>query len=147
MIGNPSKGDYKGLVSRNMISNCPIAPVDITNARAIFGPDLASVHGKTVRKTPAVEDHVAVPHALVERNKVVMMAADFIDGMAFLVTLSRNIKFVTVEHLPVRMVTALVKHIEHVLHIYGGGGFSIRTILMDGEFKKIKGLLQKCRVY
>ncbi len=46
MIGNPSKGDYRGLVSSNMISNCPIAPTDITNARAIFGPDLASVRGK-----------------------------------------------------------------------------------------------------
>ncbi len=60
MIGNPSKGDYRGLVSRNMISNCPIAPTDITNAIAIFGPDLASVQGKTVRRTPApvVADHV-----------------------------------------------------------------------------------------
>jgi hypothetical protein len=146
MIGNPSEGDYKGLVSSNMISNCPIAPVDITNARVIFGPDLATVRGKTVRQTPApvVADHVAVPCMLVERNKVVTMAADvfFVNGTAFLVTLSRNIKFVMVEHLPVRTATALVKHIEWVLHVYGRGGFSIRTILMDGEFEKIKGLLQ-----
>ncbi len=143
MIG---KGDYKGLVSSNMISNSPIAPVDITNARAIFGPDLANVRGKTVRQTPApvVADHVAVPCTLVERNKVVTMAADvfFVDGTAFLVTIPRNIKFVTVEHLLVRTATALVKHIERVLHVYGRGGFSIRMILMDGEFEKIKGLLQ-----
>ncbi len=146
IIGNPSKGDYKGLLSSNMISNCPIAPADITNARTIFGPDLASVHGKIVPQTsaPVVADHVAVPHMLVERNKVVTMAADvfFVDWMAFLVTLSRNIKFVTVEHLPVRTATALVKHIERVLHLYGHSGFSIRMILMDGEFEKIKGLLQ-----
>ncbi len=128
-----------------MISICPIAPVDITNARAIFGSDLASVRGKTVCQTPApvVVDHVAVPCALVERNKVETMAVDifFVDGMAFLVTLSRNIKFVMVEHLQVRMATALVKHIERVLHIYGRGGFNIRKILMDREFEKIKGLL------
>jgi hypothetical protein len=146
MIGIPSKGDYKGLVSSNMISNCPIVPVDITNARVIFGPDLASVRRKAVHQTPApvVADHVAVPCALVERNKVVTMATDvfFIDRTAFLVTLSRNIKFVMVEHLPVRTATALVKHIKQVLHVYGRGGFSIRTILMDGEFEKIKGLLQ-----
>jgi hypothetical protein len=147
MIGNPSKGDYRGLVSSNMISNCPIAPTDITsNARAIFGPDLASVQGKTVRRTPTpvVADHVAVPRAVVERNKVVTMAADvfFVDGTPFLVTLSRSIKFVTVENLPVRMANALVKHIERVLHVYGRGGFNVRTILIDGEFEKIKGLLR-----
>jgi hypothetical protein len=145
MIGNLSKGDYRGLVSSNMISNCPIAPTNITNTRTIFGPDLASVQGKTVHRTPAPEvvDHVAVPHAVVERKTVVMMAADvfFVNGMPFLVMLSRNIKFVMVEHLPVRMVNALVKHIERVLHVYGRGWFSVRTILMDGEFEKIKGLL------
>ncbi len=31
MIGNLSKGDYGGLVSSNMISNCPIAPTNITS--------------------------------------------------------------------------------------------------------------------
>jgi hypothetical protein len=146
MIGNPSKGDYRGLVSSNMISNCPIAPTDITNARVIFGPDLASDWGKTVHQTPApvVADHVAVPHTVVERNKVVAMAADifFVNGTPFLVMLSRNIKFVMVEHLPVRMTNTLVKHIKRVLHVNARGGFSVRTILMDGEFEKIKGLLR-----
>jgi hypothetical protein len=48
MIGNPGKGDYRGLVmvSSNMISNCPIAPTNITNAHVIYGPDLASFWGK-----------------------------------------------------------------------------------------------------
>jgi hypothetical protein len=43
MIGNPSKGDFKGMVSGNLIKNCPITTTDITNARKNFGPDLASV--------------------------------------------------------------------------------------------------------
>jgi hypothetical protein len=146
MIGNLSKGDYRGLVSCNMISNCRITPTNITITRAIFRPDLPSVWGKSVRRTPApvVADHVAVLHAVVERNKVVTMVADvfFVCGMSFLVTLSRNIKFVMVEHLPVRTANALVKHIKRVLHVYGRGGFSVRTILMYGEFEKIKGLLR-----
>ncbi len=89
-------------------------------------------------------DHVAVLCAVVERNKVVTMVADvfFVNGTPFLVTLSRNINSVTVEHLPVRTANALVKHIKRVLHVYGRGGFSVRTILMDGEFEKIKGLLR-----
>jgi hypothetical protein len=35
-----------------------------------------------------------------------------------------------------------VKHIEWVLHVYGHGGFNVRTILMAREFEKIKGLLR-----
>ena len=48
MIGNLSKKDFKGMVSRNMIKNCPVTTTDITNALAIFGSDLASIRGKTV---------------------------------------------------------------------------------------------------
>ncbi len=43
MMGNPSKKDYKTVVSNNLIPECPITSADITNARAIFGPDLPSV--------------------------------------------------------------------------------------------------------
>jgi hypothetical protein len=115
MIGNPSKGDFKGMVSRNLIKNCPVTTTDITNARAIFGSDLTSIRGKTVRRTPApvVADYVAVPHTLVEQNKVVTMAADvfFVDGTAFLITVSRQIKFITMEHVQVQTATSLSKHL------------------------------------
>jgi hypothetical protein len=53
MIGNPSKEDFKGMVRGNMIKNCPVTPDAITNAHTIFGPDLPSLQGKTVQKTPA----------------------------------------------------------------------------------------------
>ena len=52
MIGSPSEKDYVGIVSSNIIKNCPIDSTGVSNARAIFGPDLASVRGKTVRRKP-----------------------------------------------------------------------------------------------
>jgi hypothetical protein len=145
MLGNPSEKDFKGMVSGNMIKNCPVTTTDITNARVIFGPDLASIRGKTVRRTPApvVADYVAVPRALVEQNKVVTLAADviFVDGTAFLITVSRRIKFITAEHVQVRTVTSLSKHLTRVLQVYGRAGFKVRTILMDGEFEKVRNLM------
>jgi hypothetical protein len=145
MIGNPSEKDFKGMVSGNMIKNCPVTTTDITNALAIFGPDLASIRGKTVQRTPApvVADYVAVPCALVEQNKVVTLAADvfFVDGMAFLITVLRQIKFITAEHVQVRTGTSLSKHLTCVLQVYECAGFKIRTILMDGEFEKVKDLM------
>ncbi len=136
MIRNPSKGDFKGMVSGNLIKNCPIMTTNNTNARTIFGPDLASIQGKTVQwmPVPVVADYVTVPCLLVEQNKVVTMAADvfFVDGMAFLITVLCRIKFITTEHVPVPMATNLSKHPTRVLQVYERAGFRVRNILMDG---------------
>ena len=43
MMGNPSEGDYKGMLNHNLIPSCPVTSSDITNAKAKFGPDLPSV--------------------------------------------------------------------------------------------------------
>jgi hypothetical protein len=45
MLGNPSKKDFQGLVSGNLIPNCPIARANTSNTRKKFGPDLASIRG------------------------------------------------------------------------------------------------------
>jgi hypothetical protein len=145
MIRNPSKSDYKAMVSGNMIHNCPIVEEDITNACIIFSPDLASIRGKTVWQTPmpVVADYVAVPWLLVENNKIVTMAADifFVNGTAFLITVSQRIKFITGEHLQTQIAGTLCKHLEWVLQVYAQAGFRVRTILMDGDFEKVKDFL------
>jgi hypothetical protein len=51
MIGNPIEQDFKGMVRGYMIHNCPVTTKAITNARAIHGPSLKSVRGKTVCST------------------------------------------------------------------------------------------------
>ena len=144
MMGNPSEKDYKTMVSNNLIPECPITSTDITNARAIFGPDLPSVRGKTVRTMPApvVADYMAVLRSLADAHKAITLAADvfFVDGIAFLLTVAQMIKFVTAEHLPVRTALSLSKHMKRVLEVYGQAGFRVRTILMDGEFEKLKPL-------
>jgi hypothetical protein len=145
MIGNPSKGDYKAMVRGNVICNRPIAPEDITNARAIFGPNLASIRGKTVRRTPApvVADYVDVARLIMQRSKIMTLAADvfFVDGTLFLITVSRCIKFATKEYMQTRTAESLCKHLEWVLQVYGRADFVVRTILMDGEFEKVRSCL------
>jgi hypothetical protein len=71
------------------------------------------------------------------------MTADvfFVDGTAFLLTLSRNIKVMTAEHIPVQTAKALVKHMEQELKVYRCAGFVVKTVLIDGDFKKIRDLL------
>jgi hypothetical protein len=91
-----------------------------------------------------VGDYVAVPKGVIDKNKTVTLAADifFVDGIAFLLTVSRkNIKFITAKHVATRTTKSLSKHLDRVIQVYTRAGFSVRTILMDGEFEKVKNEL------
>jgi len=48
---------------------------------------------------------------------------------------------VTTEHVPARTALSLSKHMKRVLDVYGRAGFRVRTILMDGEFEKLKPIM------
>jgi hypothetical protein len=87
--------------------------------------------------------YVAVPKGVIERNKTVTLAANvfFVDGIAFLLTVSRNIKFITAEHVASCTAKSLSKHMDHIIQVYTRAGFSVRTVSMDGEFKKVKDKL------
>ena len=67
---------------------------------------------------------------MVSRHKFISIAADvfFVVGIAFLLTVAIKLKFVTVEHIPVRTAKSPVKHIKHVLQVYDRAGFTVRYI-------------------
>ena len=71
------------------------------------------------------------------------MAADvfYVHGIAFLLTVSTKLKFVTVEHIPVCTAKLLVKHIKRVLQVYDRPVCTVRYIMMEREFGKVKELL------
>ena len=51
------------MVLSNMIVNCPVTFSDVKNAKLIFGPDITSLKGKSVRRKLAsvAEDYVGIP--------------------------------------------------------------------------------------
>ncbi len=75
-----------------------------------------------MRRTPApvVGNYVAVLKGVIERNKTVMLAADvfFVDGIAFLLMVSRKIKFTTAEHVASQTAKSLSKHMDRVIQVY-----------------------------
>ena len=85
------------------LANCPITRADIIAAKDILGPNLGSLKGKTARHP---NEHVpgwteAVPHEIMSLHKNVTLCIDimFINKITFLVTISHNLKFRTVEAL------------------------------------------------
>jgi hypothetical protein len=71
MVRCPSEKDFKDMVSSNMIRNCPVTLKDIDAANNIFGPNVASMKGKTVRSNqdPVLTEYVEVPKDVVALNK------------------------------------------------------------------------------
>ena len=63
----------------------------------------------------------------------------YINRVAMLVSISRNIKFATIEVIPNNKATVLMKGIKSILQIYQRNGFSIEVALMDGEFGHLCG--------
>ena len=62
----------------------------------------------------------------------------FVNGLPFLTTFSRDIRFGTAEHVPSRTAKQLANSLMKVVKLYAKGGFVVRNLLMDGEFEKFK---------
>ena len=56
MVSHPSKRKYKGMVVSELLLKSPITKKEITNAKSIFGLDLAGLRGKTLRKKTIMVD-------------------------------------------------------------------------------------------
>jgi hypothetical protein len=142
MIATPSTRDFNALVRLNMLPDCPITPENIKHADSLFGPDLATVRGKTVRRKPTrvVTDYVDIPRTIIDINKNVTLAVDvmFVNSVPFLVSVSRTINLITIEHAPKCSATKLGELIHRIVRVYARAGFTVQMVLMDNEFEKLK---------
>jgi hypothetical protein len=104
MLGHPTDREFLGMVRSQMITNCNVTPTAIKNANHIFGPDLAGVRGRTVRTAPEPVrvDYVQIPRTILDRHSVMTLAVDcmFVNGVPFLVSVSRGLNLITAEFTP-----------------------------------------------
>ncbi len=100
VVGYPSLKDFMHIIQTHGINNCPITLEDVKISQKIFGPDVYAIKAKTVRKKPkvVVNDYVEIPKELIQAHKGIELCTDimFIDEVAFLVTMSKYIKFITI---------------------------------------------------
>jgi hypothetical protein len=122
MVGRPTTKEFIKIVEMNLLPNCPVTREDILIAEKIFGPDIGSLKGKTVRRDT---DHVEVsatpvPSELMSQYRNVTIGADimFVNKLPFFVTISRNIKFGTAVLITDQKHETLVKAVRDVLNIY-----------------------------
>jgi hypothetical protein len=141
MLGHPTDRDFLGMVRGNMISNCPVTVNTVKNSHQIFGPDLAGIRGRTVRRPPesVTTDYVQIPRAILEQHQLVTLAMDvmFVNGVPFLVSVARGFNLVTAKFTPSRTAKQLATGITRMIDLFARGGFQVGTVLMDNEFEKL----------
>lgn len=149
-IGRPSYKSYLKIVENNLLPNCPINRDDIIAAERIFGADVGTLKGKTVRRSVEHVEHAAVtiPASLMSQYRNVLIGGDimFVNGLPFFVTISRNIKFCTAQLLPDQKEKTLVGAVRGVRATYMKRGFHVEAMFMDGQFEPIRGALSEMQI-
>jgi hypothetical protein len=145
MIGRPSYGDFIAIIKNNLLPNANITIKDVDHAERIFGKELGSIQGKTVRSRPnvVVTDYIQVPPDIMELHSYVTIAIDImnVDRMQFLITTSRDIQFTTVDRLDSKDTRNLMIGIERIISLYQKRAFVVQTCLADNEFESLRGSL------
>ena len=137
-MGQPSTATFVEALKNNGLLNCPVTPANVEAAEQIFGPDIRSLKAKTTRRNPP-----PVPARVLERYRNVMVCVDimYVNRVAMMISVSRNIKFATIEAIPSNKTAILLNGMKGILQIYRRNGFNIEMALMDGEFGHLRGEL------
>jgi hypothetical protein len=144
--GRPKLKDFIAYLDNNMLPNCPIDQKDAIAAHQMFGSDVGSLKGKTMRQKVA---HVRSTHPLslplhiAYKYRKVTLCIDnmFVNKNGFFMSISCDIYFVTAEALPNHTAPTLMKCIGHVSDAYLQRGFKINKVHADMEFECCRGYI------
>ncbi len=119
-LGFPSQKVFMWILRSNQTKDCPVTVEDVMVAYKIWGPSVAALKGKTVRKKPepVKTDIVSIPKEICELHKEVTLTIDifFMNKILFFVTLSRVLYFTTVTHLPDRSLGQIFKALKGIFY-------------------------------
>ena len=129
--------DFKTIISNNLILNCPVTASDVVSAENFYGQDIHALKGKITRTKPkpVVIDYLVMPKNILENNKKITLSIDimFVNKIPLVTTISRHIKFTTVEAIQKMTKLQLSEIIKNVIAIYTQRGFKVEHALLDGE--------------
>ena len=150
IIGRPSIRSYLDIVDKKRLKNNPVTRKDVVRAERIWGPDVGSLIGKTVRHGQhGVRIEIEpIPREIMENHRNVTLAGDImkVNKVPFLVSISQNIKFGTVEAINNQKAKTILLAVQNIRRLYRSRGFRVRVMKMDGEFECIRGELADMQI-
>ena len=128
-------------IKMNGVHNCPVRLEDIKIAENIFGPDMATLKGKSTRPRPkpVLEDWIELPREIMSKHAEIELCMDimFIYGVKLMTTIDRTIRFRSVVPIQSKENSHFIKAINAIVNVYHRAGFSVTTIYCDREFKAL----------
>jgi hypothetical protein len=118
-LGYPSINDMKAIIWMNAIKNNPVTTEDVNIAKKIFGPDIATLKGKTTRRAPIpiIEDRIEIPRELITAQYSVTLCIDGmkVNDISFLTTISKNLMYQTARYVQRPLASIYLKCLQQVL--------------------------------
>ena len=101
-----------------MVKGLPITRQDVKLAEEIYNPNIYAIKGKTTNRKVdyVVAPITSIPKQLLKEYKNITLCIDvmFVNGIKFLLTVSRHIDFVTAQYVPSKRYSGYIKPIEMV---------------------------------
>jgi hypothetical protein len=126
-----------------LIRNCSLNPDNTRRALKIYGPNIATLKGKTVKKqNRAILNYQAVTiraPIIAQYNKVRLFIDIFwVNGSPYFHTILEWIKFRTVAPINNRIRRTLPYKTKAIINLYETRGFTITRVEGDWEFSCIR---------
>ena len=78
------------MINGNFIKNCPVTVDDINTAEKIYGPNIGTLKGKSVRRRPPVvrQDNIEIPEEILQLEDEIILYIDnmFVNDLLLLTT-------------------------------------------------------------
>ena len=141
MVGVPTLRNLKMMIRQNIIQIFPVKIKYIEKEEKIFGPDVSTLKGRTMRQRPklVVGGFIVIPRELVENNQVLILCMDimFINQQALFTIICKDLRFHGLFSLANRTKEECYRDLDVVLRHYKKSGFSVKRIECDRYFKLI----------
>ena len=142
-IGPPSQHDFKHYLKENFIRNFPLTVVDVKRAVEIYGSEVYSLQGKTVKKRGKhAPKFVPIPMdpGIFNNyeNDILCIDNFYVNGNVFFLSITRRMKFRAVAAVSSRKKKVLVHETKTVLNWYKIKQYNVTAIHNDQEFSCIR---------
>jgi hypothetical protein len=144
----PSDFDLGNAIEHNVIGNNPFTRRDVRIAKKIFGPDVPSMKGKTVKrksKMPREDDISDIPPMIMKEYSEVQLSIDImhVNGIKFLISFSKHIGLLQTYCVRHNNQQTILDCILKIVQTYRSRSvFNVASIEADGAFQSIKHELQ-----
>ena len=139
--GAPTLRNLKMMIRQKIIHNYPFTFEYIEISEKIFGTDVYTLKGRTIRRRPivVVDDFIEIPRELIEKNQELMLWMEimFINKQALFKTIEKYIRFQGLSALANMTKEEWYRALGVVMRHYNKSGFAVKHIGCDDEFKSI----------